>query len=95
MESFLSGAPPKMQDINDGLADFGFYHTLPQVQRMYAEYANKNLLGYSGGVMEQPEEYWQDIYTMGLLKLWVEQARVAPPIEQVSVFDRLKKDGTF
>lgn len=95
MTQFLSDDPPKTQDIEDALLDFGFYHTLHDVERMYAEYVNHGNLGYSGGVLEQPPEYWADINTMRLLELYVKHVSVLPKLPQESVFDTLRKTGRF
>lgn len=93
MSSFSSTTPPTVDEINAVLSDFGFYHPLREVKLMYAEYVNNNLLGYSGGVLEQPDEYWADINTMRWLRLWVEHVQNAPRMQQVSVFDTLKTEG--
>lgn len=95
MAQFLSDAAPDEQAIEDALVDFGFYHQPPDVERMYAEYVNHGNYGYSGGVLDQPEEYWRDMGTMRLLELYVKHIAPAPRLEQVSVFDQLRKDGRF
>jgi hypothetical protein len=59
MTSFLDTTPPSTAQIDAALVDFGFWHTPTEVKRMYAEYVNNHLLGYAGGVLDQPDEYWQ------------------------------------
>lgn len=95
MTQFLSDETPDTQAIEDALLDFGFYHTLIEAERMYAEYVNHGNLGYSGGVIEQPEEYWRDMATMRLLELYVKHVATLPRLEQVSVFDQLRNTGRF
>ena len=96
MQRFLAGNTPQAHEIEEALLDFGFYHRLHEVTRMYAEYTNRNLLGYAGGVNEQPEEYWRDMSTMQWLKLYVEQVLpTAGAIPQESVFDQLRNNRGF
>lgn len=95
MTQFLSGEPPSAETINAALFDFGFYHALVDVERMYAEYANHGRYGYDGGVMDQPEEYWSDMAMMRWLEMYVKYVATMPQLEQVSVFDTLKNTGTF
>lgn len=95
MTHFQSANPPTHEEIENALLDFGFYHTFTQVSRMFAEYTNKGLLGYSGGVLEQPDEYWDDIATMQWLKLYVEHVAPMPRLEQISVFETLQKENRF
>lgn len=95
MTQFLSDEPPETEKIEDALLDFGFYHLLVDVERMYAEYMNHGNYGYAGGVLDQPEEYWSDMGTMRLLELYVKHVAPMPRLEQVSVFDQLRKDGRF
>ena len=95
MQQFLSDEPPDTQTIEDALLDFGFYHQLPDVERMYAEYMNHGNYGYAGGVLDQPTEFWDDMSTMRLLELYVKHVATMPRLEQVSVFDQLRKDGRF
>ena len=95
MQQFLSDQPPDTQTIEDALVDFGFYHALPDVERMYAEYMNHGNYGYAGGVLDQPQEYWDDIGIMRLLELYVKHVATMPKLEHVSVFDQLRKDGRF
>ncbi len=94
MQQFLSDEPPETDKIEDALKDFGFYHQLPDVERMYAEYMNHGNYGYAGGVLDQPEEYWADIGTMRLLELYVKHVATTPRLPQESVFDQLRKDGS-
>lgn len=93
MQQFMSSTPPNASDIEDALIDFGFYHRLSDVERMYAEYVNKGHYGYAGGVLEQPDEYWHDMDTMRWLELWVKYVAPLPRMEQVSVFDTLRSEG--
>lgn len=95
MTQFLSDETPDTRTIEDALLDFGFYHTLIEVERMYAEYVNHGNLGYAGGVMDQPEEYWHDMTTMRWLELYAKHVATAPRLEQVSVFDQLRQSGRF
>lgn len=95
MTQFLSDDPPNAQAIEDALLDFGFYHPLVEVERMYAEYVNHGNLGYTGGVLDQPDEYWADIGVMRLLELYVKHVATLPKLPQISVFDQLRKDGRF
>lgn len=87
MDTFLNSNDPDVQTINEMLIDFGFYHTPTQVKRMYAEKTNHGLLGYAGGVIDQPDEYWFDMGTMYWLHKWVEVVKDMPRIEQVSIFE--------
>lgn len=91
----MSTDDPDPLEIEQALLDFGFYHDLPSVKRMYAEYVNNNLLGYAGGVNEQPEEYWSDMATMRWLQLWVKHVKPIPQLEKQDVISRLKKGGTL
>jgi hypothetical protein len=95
MTQFLSDAEPDAQAIEDALIDFGFYHQLIDAERMYAEWVNHGNYGYAGGVLDQPEEYWRDMGTMRLLELYVKHVAPMPRLEQVSVFDQLRKTGRF
>lgn len=94
MQYFLSDTTPSVEQIEAALLDFGFYHRDEDVERMYAEYVNNKLLGYAGGVLDQPEEYWHDMAIMKWLELWVKHVAPMPRLEQVSVFDTLK-EGRF
>jgi hypothetical protein len=93
MQHFLSDEPPSTEVIETALLDYGFYHQPHTVQRMFAEYKNRNLLGYEGGVLDQPDEYWSDISTMSWLELYVKHVANAPRMEQVSVFDTLTNEN--
>lgn len=62
---------------------------------MYAEYINNKHYGYPGGVLDQPEEYWHDMGMMKWLELWVKHVAPMPRMQQVSVFDSLRKEGRF
>lgn len=95
MVHFLSDTPPPAVDIEDALLDFGFYHHLRDVKRMYAEHQNHGNLGYPGGVLDQPEEYWDDMATMHWLELWVKHVADLPRLEQKSVFDTLRDEDRF
>lgn len=96
MKQFLSGNPPMPYEIEEALLDFGFYHALPEVCRMYAELTNNKRYGYAGGVQDQPPEYWRDMSTMNWLKLYVEEVLpTAGLIPQVSVFDQLRNNEGF
>lgn len=95
MTQFLSDERPSDATIENALLDFGFYHEWRDVARMYAEYVNKGNYGYAGGVIDQPEEYFQDMATMKWLELWVKHVKNAPRLEQVSVFDTLRLEGRF
>lgn len=95
MTNFISDNEPTVEEINNALVDFGFYHSFEQVARMYAEYTNNKLLGYAGGVNEQPDEYWRDLATMRWLRLWVENVKPMPRLAQRSVFDTLRDEGRF
>ena len=52
------------------------YHTQAQLTLLYAEYKNNGILGYEGGILDQPEVYWDDMAWMRALELWVEH--IAP-----------------
>lgn len=95
MTQFLSDEPPDAATIDEALVDFGFNHTLIECERMYAEYSNHGNYGYAGGVLDQPDEFWQDMQTMRLLELYVKHVAPLPRLEQVSVFDQIRKDGRF
>jgi hypothetical protein len=62
---------------------------------MFSEYHNNKLLGYPGGVLQQPDTYWSDIATMRALMLWDEHVKDLPRMEQKSVFDQIKETGTL
>ncbi len=94
MQTFMKSDPPSALEISNALIDFGFYHEFSEVARMYAELQNNKLLGYSGGVNEQPSEYWQDISTMRWLALWVEHVAPLPRMKQESWIDKIKQ-GVF
>jgi len=91
----MSTTTPSAETINNNLKDYGFYHTPEQVQRMYAEKVNHGLLGYVGGVIDQPDEYWHDMSVMRWLQLWVEHVAPMARLEQVSAFDTIKEHGTL
>jgi hypothetical protein len=93
MQGFIKNDPSDAADLSAALVDFGFYHDLSTVMRMYAEYVNHGNYGYSGGVIDQPDEYWSDITTMRLLHRWVEATAGKPQLEQTSVFDTLRNEG--
>lgn len=95
MTQFLSDDPPDTETIENALLDFGFFHNWRDVTRLYAEYVNKGNYGYPGGVLDQPDEYWQDIETMRWLELYVKHVATLPRLEQVSVFDTLRNEGRF
>lgn len=81
--------------IENALENFGLYHMLTECERMYAEWLNHGNLGYSGGVMDQPDSYWRDMGIMRLLELYVKHVATMPRMEQVSVFDTLRDGGRF
>lgn len=92
----MDGNAPDPHDIDDAIQDYGFYHSPEQVKRMYAEYVNNNLLGYSGGVLEQPDEYWYDISTMNWLKLWVEHVLpLADDTPHTDIIEHLRAGGSL
>jgi hypothetical protein len=93
MQQFLSDSDPDVETIAHAVIDFGFHHLFKDVARMYAEYTNKDKYGYDGGVMDQPEEYWNDMETMRWLELWIKHVATIPRIEQVSVFHTIRKEG--
>ncbi len=95
MQSFISTTTPSAETINDALIDYGFYHTPIQVQRMYAEKVNHGLLGYVGGVIDQPDEYWHDMSTMRWLQLWHEHVAPLARLEQTSWIDNIREHGTL
>lgn len=95
MTQFLSSDPPGIEDIESALEDFGFYHGFSDVARMYAEHENHGNLGYEGGVLDQPPEFWADLSTMKWLELWVKHVKDMPRLQQVSVFDQLRETGRF
>lgn len=92
MQNFLSEDPPSADVIEDALLDYGFYHAPAQVTRMYAELKNHQHYGYDGGVLDQPDEYWDDMDTMHWLELWQKHVAPMPRMEQISVFDTLRED---
>lgn len=82
--------------VESTLKDYGFYHDLGDVQRMYAEYVNNRLLGYAGGVMDQPDAYWHDMYVMKNLAIWVEEyAPLVGFTDGIPVIDKLKSGGSL
>lgn len=91
----MSTTPPSAETIDRNLKDFGFYHQFEEVTRMYAEKTNHGLLGYAGGVIDQPSEYWHDMATMQWLKLWVEHVKPMARLEQVSWLENIQKHGTL
>jgi len=95
MRAFLNPTPPAAVDIEAALEDFGFCHDLLDVGRMYAGLSNHGHLGYAGGVLDQPEEYWQDMSTMRWLEMWVQYVATMPRLEPKSVFETLQKEGRF
>lgn len=73
MQTFLdTNYKPKYSEIEQSLKNFGFYHPVSDVFRMYAEYVNHGNYGYAGGVLDQPDTYWHDMHTMRLIKIFVE-----------------------
>lgn len=93
MQQFCSNSEPNVETIETVLEDFGFYHTWLDVLRMYAEYSNHGHYGYAGGVLDQPQEYWDDMTTMKWLELWVKHIAGMPRLEHESVFDTLRNEG--
>jgi hypothetical protein len=93
MQYFLSTDDPNPADLDKALVDFGFFHNVKDVKRMYAEYVNNKRYGYKGAVLDQPDEYWEDMSTMHLIKLWVESRKGVFHMEQVDVIDQLRKTG--
>ena len=59
--------------VRESLIDYGFYHELVHVYRMYAAYNNHGILGYAGGVMDQPEAFWHDMHIMRNLETYVKE----------------------
>ena len=94
MQAFIN--PPEVPDrdhIEAVLKDYGFQHARGDIQRMYSEYVNNKLLGYAGGVIDQPDAYWQDMYTLKCLALWLQHFSAIPQYKpELSVFNRLR-DG--
>lgn len=93
MQQFLSTDPPSPDVIEAALLDYGFYHRLLDVKRMYSEYKNSKRYGYAGGVLDQPDEYWDDIATMHWLELWVKHVGPLPRLEQTSIFETLRNEN--
>ena len=59
---------------------------------MYAEYVNHGRYGYAGGVMDQPDAYWHDMYVMRSLALWVEHfAPLVGMTDGISWFDKIRE----
>lgn len=92
MQQFQSDDPPSADIIEAALVDFGYYHAPKDAKRMYAELTNHHLLGYAGGVLDQPDEYWDDMATMQWLSLWVKHVAPMPRMQQTSVFDTLRSE---
>jgi hypothetical protein len=63
----------RINGVRQRLLNFGFYHDLHDVKRMYAEYVNNKHYGYAGGVMDQPDTYWHDMSIMKDLEFYVEE----------------------
>lgn len=95
MMAFLNPDTPTLEKLNDYLDNYGFNHELLDVTRMYAEKVNHKLLGYAGGVIDQPDEYWEDMNTMRLLQQWCEIAPSIPRLEEDDIIKRLKRGGSF
>lgn len=92
MEHFLNPGNPNRESIEATLKDYGFYHNLGDVMRMYAEYVNHGRYGYAGGVMDQPDTYWHDMNIMRNLALWVEHfAPLAGFTDGQSVFEKIRQ----
>ena len=77
MQNFLSpdrvSKTERINNVRESLIDYGFYHDLRDVTRMYAEYINNKHYGYAGGVMDQPDGYWHDMNLMRNLAFYVEE----------------------
>lgn len=93
MKQFCSNSEPTAETIEIMLEDFGFYHAWADVLRMYAELVNHGRYGYEGGVLDQPQEYWDDMAMMKWLELWCKHVAGMPRLEQESVFDTLRNEG--
>ena len=94
MQHFTSSdVKPNRDVVEAALKDFGFYHDFGDVARMYAEYVNHGNYGYAGGVMDQPDAYWHDMYIMKNLALWVEHYSILIGItDGISIFDKIRSD---
>lgn len=88
MQGYLSTKEPTMEEIEDALKDFGFHHRAIDVQRLYA--MRDTHLGYEGGVLAQPDEYWQDLATMYWLRKWCEMDKKIIRLEQTSWIDNVR-----
>jgi hypothetical protein len=85
---------PDRDSIDEALYNYGFYHDLSHVKRMYAEYVNHGHYGYAGGVMDQPDAYWHDMYVMKNLELYVKHfAGLVDFTDQVPIIQKLKSKG--
>lgn len=88
--------PPPVETIEAALLDFGFWHRPIEVQRMYSYLINYNQLGYAGGVLDQPDEYFEDMTTIQYLRLWVEHAKpLIMPDDTPDIIDHLKNGGNL
>ena len=63
----------RIKRVRQALINFGFYHEVVQVCRMYAEYKNHGNYAYSGGVLDQPDSYWHDMSVMRNLEFYVKE----------------------
>lgn len=93
MHAFLNPSQtPNRESVELALKDYGFYHDLGDVMRMYSEYVNNRQYGYAGGVLDQPDAYWHDMAIMRNLALWVEHfAPLVGFTDEVSIFEKLLK----
>ena len=63
----------RVNRVRAALVNFGFYHEIDHVCRMYAEYKNHGNYAYAGGILDQPDTYWHDMSVMRNLEFYVEE----------------------
>lgn len=74
--------------------DWGLYHGKVWAWRFWYYLHEYHILGYPGGLIDQPDEYFDDINTLSLVRQWLQRTQGVPRLEQDDVIERLKRgDG--
>lgn len=72
--------------------DWGLYHDKVWAWRFYYYLREYGILGYPGGLIDQPDSYFYDLATINLVKKWLKATDGLPQLAQHDIVDRLK-DG--
>ena len=94
MIGYLSEDRPFEWEIDKALIDFGFHYPAKERHRLFFYYDNYQRVA-PGYTIDDVDAYYEDMYTMTLLKWKAEAQAKVGSLPQVDAFEFIKKHGTF